>query len=83
MICDQKELFFFLDFFFFLVLFSILLHLAIVEIWELFHLLCPMKNLFPSESCKETQFNAFNPQSWLQVERGKLSKFSSQSSSSM
>ncbi|KAJ9696054.1 hypothetical protein PVL29_008355 [Vitis rotundifolia] len=42
-----------------------------------------MKNLFPSESCKETQLNAFNPQSWLQVERGKLSKFSSQSSSSI
>lgn len=49
----------------------------------MFHLLCPMKNLFPSESCKETQLNAFNPQSWLQVERGKLSKFSSQSSSSI
>ncbi|GLT77082.1 hypothetical protein SLA2020_487000 [Shorea laevis] len=36
----------------------------------------------PSDSCKESQLNALNPQSWLQVERGKLSKFSSQSSSS-
>ncbi|KAG6703519.1 hypothetical protein I3843_07G085100 [Carya illinoinensis] len=41
-----------------------------------------MRTFFPSESCKETQLNAFNPQSWLQVERGKLSKLSSQPSSS-
>ncbi|KAG2693722.1 hypothetical protein I3760_08G109700 [Carya illinoinensis] len=41
-----------------------------------------MKTFFPSESCKETQLNALNPQSWLQVERGKLSKISSQPSSS-
>ena len=37
------------------VLFSILLYLSIVEIVESFHLLCLIKNLFPSESCKETQ----------------------------
>ncbi|XP_057964449.1 ETO1-like protein 1 isoform X2 [Malania oleifera] len=42
-----------------------------------------MKTFFPYESCKETQLNGLNPQSWLQVERGKLSKFSSHSSSSM
>ncbi|KAA8550824.1 hypothetical protein F0562_002508 [Nyssa sinensis] len=42
-----------------------------------------MRTFFPSESCKETQFDALNPQSWLQVERGKLSKFSSQSPSSI
>uniref|UniRef100_A0A5B6Z829 Putative ETO1-like protein 1 n=1 Tax=Davidia involucrata TaxID=16924 RepID=A0A5B6Z829_DAVIN len=42
-----------------------------------------MRTFFPSESCKETQLNALNPQSWLQVERGKLSKFSSQSPSSI
>uniref|UniRef100_A0A2N9GUY4 BTB domain-containing protein n=1 Tax=Fagus sylvatica TaxID=28930 RepID=A0A2N9GUY4_FAGSY len=41
-----------------------------------------MRTFFPSESCKETQLNALNPQSWLQVERGKLSKHSPQSSSS-
>ncbi|GMY16791.1 ETO1-like protein 1 [Fagus crenata] len=41
-----------------------------------------MRTFFPSESCKETQLNALNPQSWLQVERGKLSKLSPQSSSS-
>ncbi|KAK9281363.1 hypothetical protein L1049_004263 [Liquidambar formosana] len=39
-----------------------------------------MRTFFSSE-CKETQLNALNPQSWLQVERGKLSKFSSHSSS--
>lgn len=55
--------------------------MAAVEIWEFFHLLCPMKTFFPSESCKEPHLNAVNPQSWLQVERGKLSKFSSQSPS--
>lgn len=58
-------------------------HLAIVEIWDLFNLLCPMKSFFPSSECKETQLNVLNPQSWLQVERGKLSKFSSTSSSSI
>ncbi|KAF5930428.1 hypothetical protein HYC85_031301 [Camellia sinensis] len=42
-----------------------------------------MRTFFPSESCKESQLNALNPQSWLQVERGKLSKFSSQSPSSI
>ncbi|CAL1383040.1 unnamed protein product [Linum trigynum] len=36
-----------------------------------------MKGFFPSESCKESQLSSFNPQSWLQVERGKLSKFGS------
>ncbi|RAL43482.1 hypothetical protein DM860_012623 [Cuscuta australis] len=40
-----------------------------------------MKNFFPSDSCRETQLKAINPQSWLQVERGKLPKFSSSSSS--
>lgn len=58
-------------------------NLDIVEIWDLFHLFCPMRTLFPSESCKEPQLNAFNPQSWLQVERGKLSKFEPWSSSSI
>ncbi|KAM7527221.1 hypothetical protein LguiB_030631 [Lonicera macranthoides] len=43
-----------------------------------------MRTLFPSESCKETHLNAtIDPQSWLQVERGKLCKFSSQSPSSI
>ncbi|CAL5353744.1 unnamed protein product [Camellia sinensis] len=42
-----------------------------------------MRTFFPSESCKESQLNALNPQSWLQVERGKLSKFPSQSPSSI
>ncbi|XP_043691466.1 ETO1-like protein 1 [Telopea speciosissima] len=42
-----------------------------------------MKNLFLSESCKETQLNALNPQSWLQVERGKLFKSSFHSPSSI
>ncbi|CAK9143755.1 unnamed protein product [Ilex paraguariensis] len=41
------------------------------------------KTFFPSDSCKETDLNAIDPQSWLQVERGKLSKFSSQSPSSI
>ncbi|KAJ6306597.1 hypothetical protein OIU78_021838 [Salix suchowensis] len=41
-----------------------------------------MRTSFTSESCKESQLNSLNPQSWLQVERGKLSKFSSQSSTS-
>lgn len=42
-----------------------------------------MRNLFLSESCKETQVHALNPQPWLQVERGKISKFSSHSHSSI
>ncbi|CAK9136178.1 unnamed protein product [Ilex paraguariensis] len=42
-----------------------------------------MRTPFPSESCKETQLNAINPQSWLQVERGKLSKLSYQTPSSI
>ncbi|KAF8388111.1 hypothetical protein HHK36_026777 [Tetracentron sinense] len=42
-----------------------------------------MRNIFLSESCKETQLHTLNPPSWLQVERGKLSKFSSNSSSSI
>ena len=56
---------------------------ATVEIWDLLNLLCPMKTFFPSESCKETHLKSINPQSWLQVERGKLAKFSSESASSM
>ncbi|PSS06371.1 ETO1-like protein [Actinidia chinensis var. chinensis] len=58
-------------------------HNASVEIWDLLNLLCPMRTFLASESCKEAQLNALNPQSWLQVERGKLSKFSSQSPSSI
>lgn len=42
-----------------------------------------MRTFFPSESCKETHLNALNPQSWLQVERGKLSKISPHSPSSL
>lgn len=42
-----------------------------------------MKTFFPSESCKETHLNVLNPQSWLQVERGKLSKVSPHSPSSL
>ncbi|KAJ3669897.1 hypothetical protein LUZ60_010221 [Juncus effusus] len=42
-----------------------------------------MKSLFVSESCKDTQIHDFHPQSWLQVERGKLSKPSSCSFSSI
>lgn len=42
-----------------------------------------MRAFFPSESCKEAHIKAFNPQAWLQVERGKLSKCSTQSSSSI
>ncbi|KAL5712522.1 ETO1-like protein 1 [Ranunculus cassubicifolius] len=33
-----------------------------------------MKNIFLQEACKETQLHALNPQSWLQVERGKQTK---------
>ncbi|KAK7345867.1 hypothetical protein VNO77_16480 [Canavalia gladiata] len=40
-----------------------------------------MRTFYTAESCKEAHPNALNPQSWLQVERGKLSKLSSQSSS--
>ncbi|XP_039139594.1 ETO1-like protein 1 isoform X1 [Dioscorea cayenensis subsp. rotundata] len=42
-----------------------------------------MRNIFQSDSCKETQLHALNPQSWLQVERGKLSKVASHASSSI
>ncbi|XP_038970238.1 ETO1-like protein 1 [Phoenix dactylifera] len=42
-----------------------------------------MRNLFLTDSCKETQLHAINPQSWLQVERGKLSKSSAHSTSSI
>lgn len=42
-----------------------------------------MRTLFPSESCKEPFLSAINPQSWLQVERGKLTKFVPQSPSSI
>ncbi|KAF5189386.1 Eto1-like protein [Thalictrum thalictroides] len=42
-----------------------------------------MRNMFLSESCKETQVHALNPQSWLQVERGKVAKSSSHSPSSI
>lgn len=42
-----------------------------------------MRTFFPSESCRETELNSINPQSWLQVERGKLSKISSESNSSI
>ncbi|KAM1169288.1 hypothetical protein ACFX19_031629 [Malus domestica] len=41
-----------------------------------------MRTFFPSESSKESQLNALNPQSWLQVERGKLSRLPSNSSPS-
>ncbi|XP_061366996.1 ETO1-like protein 1 isoform X2 [Gastrolobium bilobum] len=40
-----------------------------------------MRTLFPAESCKEAHPNALNPQSSLKIERGKLSKLSSYSSS--
>ncbi|KAI3460909.1 hypothetical protein Pfo_017572 [Paulownia fortunei] len=36
-----------------------------------------------SESCKEPLLNALNPELWLQVDKGKLSKFAPQSPSSM
>ncbi|XP_042017388.1 ETO1-like protein 1 [Salvia splendens] len=42
-----------------------------------------MRALFPSESCKEPFHSSINPQSWLQVERGKLTKFVPQSPSSI
>jgi len=56
-----------------------------VEIWDVFSLLCSMRSSFLSESpCDEQHIHGygFNPQSWLQVERGKLPK-SSYSPSSM
>ncbi|KAG2389650.1 ETO1-like protein [Vigna angularis] len=40
-----------------------------------------MRSFFLAESCKETHPNALNPQSWLQIERGKLPKLSSYPSS--
>ncbi|XP_073223324.1 ETO1-like protein 1 isoform X2 [Cicer arietinum] len=40
-----------------------------------------MRSFFTAESSKEEHSSALNPQSWLQVERGKLPKLSSQSSS--
>ncbi|XP_042424603.1 ETO1-like protein 1 [Zingiber officinale] len=42
-----------------------------------------MRNFFLSQSYKETQLHALNPQSWLQVERGKLYKSTSYSPSSI
>ncbi|XP_057517561.1 ETO1-like protein 1 [Amaranthus tricolor] len=42
-----------------------------------------MRTLFHSESCKEPHLNVLNPQSWLQVERGKFSKLAAQASSSI
>ncbi|KAL0921610.1 hypothetical protein M5K25_008699 [Dendrobium thyrsiflorum] len=42
-----------------------------------------MRNLFHTDTFKENQVHTFNPQSWLQVERGKVSKFSSHSPSSI
>ncbi|KAH1194940.1 ETO1-like protein 1 [Glycine max] len=54
---------------------------AVVEIRDLFRLLCPMRSFFPAESCKEAHPNALNPQSWLHIERGKLPKLSSHPSS--
>ncbi|KAF9596518.1 hypothetical protein IFM89_012249 [Coptis chinensis] len=47
---------------------------GVVEIRDLFFLLCPMRKKILPEACKETQLHALNPQSWLQVERGKLTK---------
>lgn len=58
--------------------------IAIVEIWDLLNLLCPMRTPFPSDPCnKDPLLSSINPQSWLQVERGKLSKFAAQSPSSL
>ncbi|MQM14278.1 hypothetical protein Taro_047208, partial [Colocasia esculenta] len=55
----------------------------LVEIWEFLSLFCAMRNPFLSDSCKETQLHHLNPQSWLQVERGKLSKASTYTPSSI
>ncbi|VVB07039.1 unnamed protein product [Arabis nemorensis] len=38
-----------------------------------------MRSFYPSDSYKESQLNSLNPQSWLQVERGKLSSSASSS----
>lgn len=51
--------------------------------WDLSYLFNPMRALFISDPCKEPQLNALNPQSWLQVERGKLSKLASQPATSI
>ncbi|KAL1312169.1 hypothetical protein HN51_038775 [Arachis hypogaea] len=40
-----------------------------------------MRTFFTADSCKEAHPNALNPQSWLHIERGKLPKLSSHSSS--
>ncbi|KAG5405168.1 hypothetical protein IGI04_011287 [Brassica rapa subsp. trilocularis] len=41
-----------------------------------------MRTFYPSDSCsKESHLNSLNPQSWLQVERGKLSSSASSSAS--
>ncbi|KAF9607363.1 hypothetical protein IFM89_033951, partial [Coptis chinensis] len=56
---------------------------GVVEIRDLFFLLCPMRKKILPEACKETQLHALNPQSWLQVERGKLTKSPLFSPSSM
>lgn len=40
-----------------------------------------MRNLFLSDTCKEIQFHPLDLQPWLQVERGKVSKFSPHSPS--
>ncbi|CAL9077684.1 unnamed protein product [Musa acuminata var. zebrina] len=42
-----------------------------------------MRNLFLSDSCQEGQLHALTPQTWLQVERAKLSKSSLYSTSSI
>lgn len=42
-----------------------------------------MRAFSPSESCKEIEFKALKAQSWLQVERGRLSEFSNDTSSSI
>ncbi|CAA6667207.1 unnamed protein product [Spirodela intermedia] len=42
-----------------------------------------MRNIFLSDTCKETQLHPLIPQAWLQVERGKVSKPSSYASSSI
>lgn len=54
-----------------------------VEIWELLRVICPMRTFFHSEPCKQTHLNVLNPQSWLQVERGKIPKLATQGSSSI
>ncbi|KAF8059327.1 hypothetical protein N665_1232s0007 [Sinapis alba] len=38
-----------------------------------------MRTFYPSDSCRESHLNSLNPQSWLQVERGKLSSSASSS----